>query len=82
MLAFCGAEEVSDYCEKLISEVGKEGGFILSSGCEVPLNAKLENVRAMMEAAARTRSHVIGDCRITNRWSSPPERCSSSINFS
>lgn len=56
MLAFGRVEEVSEYCEKLISEVGKEGGFILSSGCEVPLNAKLENVRAMMEAAARRRA--------------------------
>jgi uroporphyrinogen decarboxylase len=53
MLAFGTAEEVGDYCQKLISEVGREGGFILSSGCEVPLNAKLENVKAMMNAAAQ-----------------------------
>ena len=43
--------EVEGYCKKLIQEVGKGGRFILSSGCEVPPNAKPENVRAMIEAA-------------------------------
>ena len=32
------------------------GGFILSSGCEVPLNTPIENVRAMIQA---TRKHGI-----------------------
>lgn len=38
------------YCTKLIRELGPEG-FILQSGCDIPANAKLENVKAMVAAA-------------------------------
>ena len=38
---------VSEYCDKLI-QMGMKGGFILGSGCEVPMNAKPENVAAMI----------------------------------
>lgn len=41
-------EEVEIYCKKLIDEVGRGGGFILSSGCTVPFNAKFENLKAMI----------------------------------
>ena len=44
-------EEVIAYCEKLIDICGKDGGFILSSGCEVPPDAKFENVKAMVDTA-------------------------------
>jgi uroporphyrinogen decarboxylase len=42
--------QVSEYCERLIETVGQGGGFILSSGCEVPLDAKPENVAALVQA--------------------------------
>lgn len=50
LLAEGSKDEVLNYCKRLIEEVGTGGGFILSSGCSVPLNAKVENVRAMTEA--------------------------------
>jgi uroporphyrinogen-III decarboxylase len=43
-------EDVYDYSAKLIRELGPEG-FILHSGCDIPANAKLENVKAMVAAA-------------------------------
>ncbi len=46
-------EEVEAYCEKLIREVGADGGFILSSGCDVPIDAKPENVRAMLQSVRK-----------------------------
>ena len=49
MLAYGTADEVSNYCEKLIN-MGMKGGFMLGSGCEIPLNAKVENVKAMMDS--------------------------------
>ena len=51
LLAFGEVGEVEAECERLIREVGNDGGFILGSGCEVPLNAKLENVAAMRRVA-------------------------------
>lgn len=50
MLAFGGKEEVSEYCKKLIEEVGKDGGFILGSGCEIAPNARPDNVKAMIDS--------------------------------
>ena len=46
-------DDVLSYCKKLIDIVGKGGGFILSSGCSIPANAKVENVRAIMESAEK-----------------------------
>ncbi|RJP16087.1 MAG: hypothetical protein C4520_18910 [Candidatus Abyssobacteria bacterium SURF_5] len=53
MLAFGGKEEVSDYCRKLIIHAGKNGGFILGAGCEIPPNANPENVKAMIESVKK-----------------------------
>jgi len=50
-LAFGETREVETYCAKLIRAIGYGGGFILSSGCEVPLNAKVENVQAVFRVA-------------------------------
>ncbi|MHB8781572.1 MAG: uroporphyrinogen decarboxylase family protein [Candidatus Geothermincolia bacterium] len=46
-------EEVDAYCERLIKEVGADGGFILSSGCTVPIDSKPENVKAMLQSIKR-----------------------------
>jgi len=43
-------EEVHEYSTKLLKEIGPSG-FILSSGCDIPFNAKPENVAAMIAAA-------------------------------
>lgn len=51
LLALGAPQEVKEYVRRLIAQVGRGGGYILSSGCEVPVNARPENVRAMLEAA-------------------------------
>ncbi len=50
MLALASQSEVDEYCHRLIEEVGRGGGFILGSGCEVAPNARPENVRAMLRS--------------------------------
>ena len=50
MLAFGTPDDVYQYSRKLIRSLGPEG-FILQSGCDIPTNAKLENVQAMLSAA-------------------------------
>ena len=47
MFAFGTVEQIEEYCEKLVT-MGMGGGFMLSSGCEVPPNAKVENLRAFV----------------------------------
>ena len=51
-------DEVTAYCRKLIDVVGKDGGFILSTGCECPIDAKFENVKAMVDAPKYYNPHV------------------------
>jgi hypothetical protein len=46
-------DEVDEYCRRLISEIASDGGFILSSGCDVPIDAKSENVRTMIKSVYR-----------------------------
>ena len=41
--------EVERYCRDLIDDMGPGGGFILGSGCTVPVNAKVENVKTMID---------------------------------
>ncbi len=53
LLKLAGPEEVEAYCERLITELGADGGFILSSGCDVPIDAKVENVKAMLQSVGR-----------------------------
>jgi uroporphyrinogen-III decarboxylase len=53
LLALGSPTEVDEYCHRLIEEVGKGGGFILGSGCELAPNAKPENVKVMMESVVK-----------------------------
>jgi len=50
-------EEVGEYCKKLIDVVGEGGGFILSSGCTVPVDCKIENLKAMVNTAKSYYPH-------------------------
>ncbi len=53
MLCRASAQEVEEYCKKLIRVVGKDGGYIMGSGCEVPTNAKPESVKVMNESVRK-----------------------------
>jgi uroporphyrinogen decarboxylase len=44
---------VARTAQQAIEDAGKHDGFILGSGCEVPIEAPGENVKAMIEAARR-----------------------------
>jgi hypothetical protein len=48
-------DEVEEYCHRLITEVGAGGGFILSSGCTIPIDARPENVKAMLGSVRKYR---------------------------
>ncbi len=50
LLAFGTPDAVYDYSRNLIEKIGPDG-FILQSGCDIPANAGIENVRAMVAAA-------------------------------
>ena len=50
MLFLNHPDDVFQYCSRLIRELGPQG-FILQSGCDIPTNARLENVQAMVAAA-------------------------------
>jgi len=49
LLSLGNPEDVKNYCKKIISKVGKGGGFMLTTGCECPIDVKPENLRAMVE---------------------------------
>ncbi len=53
LLVLGSTSEVDEYCHRLIEEVGKGGGFILCSGCEIAPNAKPENFKVMMESVVK-----------------------------
>jgi hypothetical protein len=50
LLAFGTTDAVKKYVTDLVDDIGPVG-YIASSGCDIPSNAKKENVRAMCDAA-------------------------------
>ena len=50
MLTLAKPDDVYAYCQRLIRDIGPNG-FILAQGCDIPPDAKLENVQAMISAA-------------------------------
>jgi len=50
-------EEMEAYCSKLIDIVGKDSGFILSTGCTCPIDCKMENFKAMINTAKTCIPH-------------------------
>ncbi len=55
LLSLGKPEEVEAYCRRLIDEVGDGGGFMLTTGCECPVDVKPENLRAMVETGRNYR---------------------------
>ena len=55
LLTLGGPGDVEAYCRRLIDEVGDGGGFMLTTGCECPVNVKAENLRAMVETGRSYR---------------------------
>lgn len=51
LLAFAAPEKVYDYTMNVIKKVGPVG-YMVCSGCDIPFNARLENVRMMYQASA------------------------------
>ena len=51
-------DDVRTYVKKLIDVVGKGGSFILSTGCDCPIDAKPENVKAMIEVGKTYYPHL------------------------
>ncbi|NPV30386.1 MAG: uroporphyrinogen-III decarboxylase [Firmicutes bacterium] len=49
LLSLGTPDEVYGYCRRLIENIGPSG-FILAQGCDIPPNAKPENVKAMIDS--------------------------------
>ena len=57
LFAFGDPQKVYDYAAKLIRDLGPTG-YIMCSGCDIPFNAKKENVEAMYQAVADTAGNL------------------------
>lgn len=50
VLASGTPQEVYEHCRRLVADIGPTG-YIMQSGCDIPVDAPLENVKAMVAAA-------------------------------
>jgi uroporphyrinogen-III decarboxylase len=53
MLVTGTPDDVDEYCKKLITKVGKGGGFLLDGSLGIPDEAKIENVVAMAKSVKK-----------------------------
>ena len=53
LLQIGSASEVDEYCQKLIRVCGKGGGYIMRTDTDYIQDAKLENVKVMMDAVEK-----------------------------
>ena len=53
LFTVASVSEIDEYCKKLITEVGKDGGLLYSCGCSMPMNARHENVKAFFDAVEK-----------------------------
>jgi hypothetical protein len=62
LLAFGKSEEVRQQCRKVIDGVARDGGYIVDASAIIQNDARVENIRAMTEAAreygAYSRGHL------------------------
>lgn len=70
LLAFGTEEEVRRHCRWLIETIGAEGGYILDASAIMQNDVKVENLKAMTEAAAEFG--VYGSARRTGIAEFPP----------
>jgi len=57
LLSFGTVAETTAYCKKLIEVVGKGGGLILGVACGTPVDAKFDNLKAMIDTAKNYNPH-------------------------
>ncbi len=49
LLGYATADEVRDYCRKVIDGVARDGGYIMDASAIIQNDAKVENIKAMTE---------------------------------
>lgn len=54
-------EGIANTSRKLLNAFSARSGFILAAGCEIPIHAKSENIRAMVDAAVQQERNRDGN---------------------
>jgi len=57
LLSIGTTHELEAYCKNVIDVVGEGGGFILGVGCSVPVDAKFDNLKVMIDTAKNYYPH-------------------------
>jgi uroporphyrinogen decarboxylase len=61
LLHLGSVDDVDKACRKAIEQAGRNGGFWLSGGCEIPRDMPYENMQAMVESAKKYGQYPIGE---------------------